>query len=45
VVEFDLPDALEAPARATLERVAWACPVKQSVHPDIELDVSFRYTV
>ena len=44
VVEIELPAALEAPMRTTLERVAWGCPVKQSLHPDVELDVRFRYT-
>lgn len=43
VVEIDLPAALDQPARTTLERVAWACPVKPSLHPDVELDVRFRY--
>jgi len=44
VVELDLPASLDAAARTTLERIAWACPVKQSLHPDVELDVRFRYT-
>ncbi len=27
-----------------LEEKAWQCPVKQSIHPDIEVGVSFIYT-
>ncbi len=45
VVELDLPAALDVKTRETLEAIAWACPVKQSIHPDIELDVRFAYTV
>ena len=44
VVDFSMPGELEEAARQTLERVAWACPVKASLHPDVELDVRFRYT-
>lgn len=44
VVEFSMPGLLDEASRQTLERVAWACPVKQSLHPSVELDVSFRYT-
>ena len=44
VVELDMPAALGEEARASLERVALACPVAQSLHPDVELDVRFRYT-
>ena len=44
VVELDMPAALGDEARASLERVALACPVAQSLHPDVELDVRFRYT-
>ncbi len=44
VVDLEMPGALDAAARETLEAIAWACPVKQSIHPDIELDVRFAYT-
>jgi putative redox protein len=44
VVELELPAALDAAARSTLEHIAWNCPVKQSIHPDIELDVRFGYS-
>jgi putative redox protein len=43
VVALTLPAALDETARATLEAIAWACPVKQSIHPAIELDVRFHY--
>lgn len=43
VVEIDLPSALDDAARTTLERVAHACPVLHSLHPQVELDVRFRY--
>ena len=43
VVELDLPARLDEAARTALERVAWACPVTQSLHPEIELDVRFSY--
>jgi len=45
VVELELPAALDEAARAILEEIAWGCPVKQSIHPDIELDLRFRYEV
>jgi len=43
VVRFALPGGLDAEARATLERTAWTCPVKQSVHPEIEMDLAFEW--
>ena len=43
VVEIGLPSSLDEAARTTLERVAWACPVKQSLCPNLELDVRFSY--
>ena len=44
VVELEMPAALDAAARETLEAIAWSCPVKQSIHEGIELDVRFAYT-
>jgi uncharacterized OsmC-like protein len=29
--------------RAKLEEIAWTCPVKESIHPDIVLDVQFNW--
>lgn len=42
VVELEMPSVPEE-ARATLERVAHTCPVHQSLHPDVELDIRFRW--
>ena len=42
VVAFDLP-ALPEDVRPLLERAAYACPVKKSLHPDVAVDVSFSW--
>jgi len=42
VVEFDMP-ALPESARTMLERAAHTCPVHQSLHPDVELDIRFHW--
>jgi putative redox protein len=42
VVEFDMP-AVPEEARTMLERAAHTCPVHQSLHPDVELDIRFRW--
>jgi len=26
-----------------LEEIAWSCPVKESIHPDIQLQVHFNW--
>src|ERR1700730_14922112 len=41
VVEVPLPK--DAPQRAKLEKVALNCPVLQSLHPDLEIPVSFLW--
>jgi putative redox protein len=38
-----LPSHLSEDDRTKLERAALACPVHQSLHPDIEIDVQFKY--
>jgi putative redox protein len=43
VVELDMPP-LPEDARGPLERAAHTCPVHQSLHPDVELDVRFRWS-
>lgn len=43
VLRFDMPTVPSAHARRTLESAARGCPVAQSIHPDIELDVEFAW--
>lgn len=42
-VEFTLPAAVPSDLRPRLEEAALSCPVHKSMHPDIEMPVSFRY--
>jgi len=35
--------AISEEQRAKLEEIAWTCPVKESIHPDIALHVSFNW--
>ncbi len=44
-VEIKLPAALSPKERETLERVAETCPVKLSLHPDIQIPLKFDYTI
>ncbi len=44
-VNLHLPQSLPADYRAKLEQVALSCPVKQSVHPDMDVPVSFHYDI
>jgi uncharacterized OsmC-like protein len=36
-VEFSEED------KVRLEEIAWTCPVKESIHPDIKVDVNFNW--
>lgn len=45
VVELEMPGGLSETARTVLEKVAWGCPVKESIHPGIELEVRFGYSL
>jgi putative redox protein len=42
---FHFPDgfSLTHEEEAMLEKIAWTCPVKESIHPDIALDVKFNW--
>jgi putative redox protein len=42
VLHFEMPPGIEADARATLEHAARTCPVKQSIHPDIDVVVLLK---
>ena len=42
-VAFEMPAGLSAQDRQVLERAALACPVHRSLHPDIQVPVTFRY--
>jgi putative redox protein len=43
LVVIDLPGHIEPAQRTALENAAHTCPVERSLHPDIKLDVQFRY--
>lgn len=43
VVHFDMPSGLPEEARELLERTALTCPVKQSIHPDIDTEFLFHW--
>lgn len=42
-VAFEMPAGIGRDARVMLERAAHTCPVHKSLHPDVEIDVSFRW--
>lgn len=42
-VVFDVPAKLDADQRVRLEQAAKACPVHQSVHPDIVCNLTFHW--
>jgi len=44
VVDVAMPRALEAKARSALENAAHTCPVRQSLHPEIDVDVRFDWS-
>ncbi len=44
-MEFQLPASLTEEQRKALERAGSACPVGYSLHPDIERELSFSYTL
>ncbi|MSR77157.1 MAG: OsmC family peroxiredoxin [Candidatus Omnitrophica bacterium] len=42
-VRFQMPKGIAESQRKLLERAALTCPVHQSLHPDIQIPVSFDY--
>lgn len=42
-VRLDMPAGLSAESRTLLERAALACPVKQSLHPDVVIDLQWNW--
>lgn len=43
VVELSFPAGIPAEAREPLEQAARTCPVKQSLHPDIEIELKLSW--
>jgi putative redox protein len=43
VVAFAMPAGISGSQRGKLEHAARTCPVKLSIHPEIEVDLSFTY--
>ncbi len=44
-LEFQMPMAIDPRQRQVLERAADTCPVRASLHPDVRVEVSFRYSL
>jgi len=42
-VNLEIPHEFDDQIRAKLERAALACPVHKSLHPDMELPVTFKW--
>jgi putative redox protein len=42
-VRIAMPAGIPEQARGTLERTAHTCPVHQSLHPDVQVDVTFDW--
>ncbi|MGV3531500.1 MAG: OsmC family protein [Chthoniobacteraceae bacterium] len=43
ITTIEMPIAEDHPHRAALERAALTCPVHQSLHPDVEKPIEFRW--
>jgi putative redox protein len=43
VLDFDMPKSIPLNFREKLKATAASCPVKQSIHPDVEVDIHFRF--
>ena len=42
-VRIRMPHALDAESQLKLERAAHTCPVQRSLHPDVEMPVTFTW--
>lgn len=43
VAALEMPAGLPEASRAVLEKTALTCPVKQSLHPDIDVEIRFDW--
>jgi putative redox protein len=43
-VEFTIPVATTEEQRQKLRNAAMTCPVHKSLHPDVEIDISFKWS-
>jgi putative redox protein len=43
VLTFEMPESIPRSFRSLLEATAASCPVKQSIHPDVAVDIQFRF--
>jgi putative redox protein len=43
VLEFDMPKSIPLDFRPKLKATAASCPVKRSIHPDVAVDINFRF--
>jgi len=44
VLDISMPPTLPEDSHPVLEQIARTCPVAQSIHPEIEVDLSFVWT-
>ena len=43
IIEFGMPQGLSDVQKKKLVKAAHTCPVKQSLHPDVEIEVEFNW--
>jgi putative redox protein len=43
ILEFEMPQKIPLSFRSKLKATAVSCPVKQSMHPDVAVDINFRF--